>query len=373
MLPGFWISRATAGVARTRSRPSAASGAARTVGDNGGGPASKMTTTETFRALMAQGVPERYTTEFADVPGDALPPGDVLVEVKYSSLNYKDALAVTGRRPVIRSFPMVCGIDLAGRVMDSASPEFTPGDDILAVGQGLGETRWGGYSQRARIPAGAAVRLPAGLGLQEAMAFGTAGLTAMLSLLALEHQGVVPGAREVVVTGAAGGVGSIAVALLAGRGYRLAASTGRPEMSDYLRALGATTIIDRGELARKTPPLAPERWAGGIDTVGGQTLASLLAATAAYGAVAACGLAGGAELSTTVYPFILRNVSLLGINSVYPPKALRLRAWERLAQEPVIAKLGTIATVEPLSKIKELSAQLLAGRIRGRVVVDVNA
>jgi acrylyl-CoA reductase (NADPH) len=331
-----------------------------------------VTTTETFRALIAEGSRDQYTTELKDLPLDALPPGDVLVEVVYSSLNYKDALAVTRQRPVIREFPMVCGIDLAGRVLESSSPDFSAGDEVLAVGQGLGETRWGGYSQRARLPADAVVPLPVRMNLGQAMALGTAGFTAMLALIALEHQGVVPGDREVLVTGASGGVGSIAVALLAGHGYKVAAATGRPESHDYLRTLGATTILDRAEAARQGPPLAPERWAGGIDTVGGATLASLIASTAAYGAVAACGLAGDTDLPATVYPFILRNVSLLGINSVYPPKPLRFLAWERLSRDPVLGKLDTIAAVEPLSMVAELADDLLAGRIRGRVVIDVN-
>jgi acrylyl-CoA reductase (NADPH) len=326
---------------------------------------------ETFRALIAEGTRDHYTVELKDLPAGALPPGDVLVEVVYSSLNYKDALAVTGQRPVIREFPMVCGIDLAGRVLESSTSDLVPGDQVLAVGQGLGETRWGGYSQRARLPADALVPVPARMNLEQAMALGTAGFTAMLALLALEHHGVVPGEREMLVTGASGGVGSIAVALLAAHGYKVAASTGRLGSHEYLRALGATTVLDRAEVAQAGPPLAPERWAGGIDTVGGQTLASLIASTAPYGAVAACGLAGGAELPTTVYPFILRNVSLLGINSVYPPQPLRFLAWDRLSRDPVLAKLDTIASVEPLSDIRHLAEQLLAGRIRGRVVIDV--
>jgi acrylyl-CoA reductase (NADPH) len=332
-----------------------------------------MSTGDTFRALIATARAGGYTTELEDLDADALPPGEVLVDVAYSSLNYKDALAVTGRGKIIRSFPMVCGIDLAGRVIESRSPEFRPGDEVIAVGQGLGETHWGGYSQRARVSAQALLPLPDGLSLKQAMAIGTAGFTAMLSLLALEHHGVVPGHREVLVTGAAGGVGSIGVALLAGCGYKVAASTGRPETQAYLRDLGAMTIVERAELARKSPPLASERWAGGIDTVGGQTLASFLAATAAYGGIAACGLAGGAELPTTVFPFILRNVSLLGINSGATPKPLRVRTWERLARDPLLATLDAIATLEPLSKIKQLSERILAGQIRGRVVLDVNA
>jgi acrylyl-CoA reductase (NADPH) len=327
----------------------------------------------TFNAFVARGDRTGHTASLERLAEGALPAGDLLVEVVYSSLNYKDALAVTGRRPVIRTFPMVCGIDLAGRVLESASPDFSPGDEILAVGQGLGETRWGGYSQLARLPAEAAIRLPVRLDLKQAMALGTAGLTAMLALLALEHHGIVPGERPIVVTGAGGGVGSIAVALLAGHGFTVAASTGRPALHDYLRELGASTIVPREDLAQQGPALAPERWAGGIDSVGGQTLASLLASTVPYGAVAACGLAGSAELSTTVYPFILRNVSLLGINSVSPPKPLQFLAWERLAREPLLSKLEAIATVEPLSELPSLAERLLAGGIRGRVVVDVNS
>jgi acrylyl-CoA reductase (NADPH) len=327
----------------------------------------------TFRALIAEGSADRYVTHFKDLTADALPPGDLLIEVAYSSLNYKDALAVTGRGKIIRRFPMACGIDLSGRVIATESPEFAIGDEVIVIGHGLGETHWGGYSQRARVSADAAVKLPAGLNLQQAMAVGTAGFTAMLSLMALEDHGVAPGDREIVVTGAAGGVGSIAVALLAVHGYKVAASTGRPETHAYLRELGASTIVDRADLAKKSTPLASERWAGGIDAVGGQTLASVIASTAAYGAVAACGLAGGAELSTTVFPFILRSVALLGINSVDPPKLLSARAWQRLAHGDFVRKLDTIARLEPLARMKDLCQQILDGQVRGRVVIDVNA
>jgi acrylyl-CoA reductase (NADPH) len=326
-----------------------------------------------FRALLSEGARKDYRTDFKQIANDALPPGDVLIDVVYSSLNFKDALAVTGRGDIIRRFPMVCGIDLAGRVVESTSPEFRAGDEVLGVGQGLGEAHWGGYSQRARVPAAAIVSVPAGLSLKQAMAIGTAGFTAMLSLMALEHHGLQPGERDVLVTGAGGGVGSVAVALLAARGYKVAASTGRPELHPYLRDLGAVTIVDRATLAEKAPPLASERWAGGIDTVGGQTLASFLAATAAYGAVAACGLVGGVELPTTVIPFILRNIALLGINSVQTPKPLRVRAWDRLSKELPLDKLDLMSAVEPLSAIKDLSEQILAGRVRGRIVIDVSA
>ena len=326
----------------------------------------------TFRALIAEGHANQYTTNFKNLTADALPPGDLLIEVAYSSLNYKDALAVTGRGRIIRRFPMVCGIDLSGRVIATQSAEFAIGDEVIVIGHGLSETHWGGYAQLARVRADAAVKLPAGLTVRQAMAIGTAGFTAMLSLIALEHHGLVPGDREVVVTGAGGGVGSTAVALLAVHGYKVAAATGRPETHAYLRELGANTIVDRAELAKKSPPLAPERWAAGIDSVGGETLASVIASTTAYGAVAACGLAGGADLATTVFPFILRNVALLGINSVDPPRALSARAWERLADGAFLEKLDAIASLEPLSRIKELCKQILDGQIRGRVVIDVN-
>jgi acrylyl-CoA reductase (NADPH) len=290
----------------------------------------------------------------------------------YSSLNYKDALAVTARGKVIRKFPLVCGIDLAGRVLESSAPDLRAGDEVLAVGQGLGESRWGGYSQRARVAADALIPIPSGLDAKQAMAIGTAGFTAMLSIIALENYGVKPGEKEILVTGATGGVGSVAILLLAGKGYKVAASTGREEFHSYLRNLGAATIVSRAELEQKTGPLASERWGGAIDSVGGQTLSSLIAATSAYGAIAACGMAGGAEFSASVFPFILRNVGLLGINSVNTPKALRKVAWERLARELPLAKLDSISSVEPLSEIVKLSQRLLAGGLHGRVVIDVN-
>lgn len=326
-----------------------------------------------FRALLAEGDSKKYSVDFKELPISSLPQGEVLVQVCFSTLNYKDGLAVTARGKVIRKFPMICGIDLSGRVLESSSNEFRPGDEVLAVGQGLSETVWGGYSQLARLPAEALVRVPEALGPKRAMAIGTAGFTAMLSLMALEHNGLKPDRREVIVTGAAGGVGSVAVILLAALGYKVAASTGRPELHSWLRDLGASTIVERAELSQKNPPLGTERWAGGIDSVGGQTLASLLATTVSNGSIACCGLAGGTELATTVFPFILRNVSLLGINSVQASKPLRVDAWNRLACELPLPKLDVITTVEPLSRIKELAEQILAGKIRGRVVLDVTA
>lgn len=332
-----------------------------------------MDTHPSFRALLAEGTSRDYRVAFTTLTTADLPPGEVLVEVEASSLNYKDALAVTGKGRIIRTFPMVCGIDLAGRVVSSDSPRFRPGDAVVAVGQGLGENRWGGYSGFARLPAAALVPLPASLSSQQAMAIGTAGFTAMLSLLALEHEGVRPGQGDLVVTGASGGVGSMAVALLAARGYSVVASTGRAQQADYLRRLGATATIDRAELAAPTAPLASERWAGAVDTVGGSTLASLIASTKTFGAIAACGLVGSHELHTTVYPFILRNVALLGINSTETPLPLRLRAWSRLASDLPHDRLDQMSVVEPLSRIHALSEEILAGRIRGRVVLDVTA
>jgi acrylyl-CoA reductase (NADPH) len=328
---------------------------------------------ERFRALVAEGTSDAYSVAFKEFKKDDLAPADVLVEVVYSSLNYKDGLAVTARGKILRKFPMVCGIDLAGRVLASNVADFRRGDEVLAVGQGLGETIWGGYSQLARLPESALLHLPKGLTLKQAMAMGTAGFTSMLSLMALEHYGVTPDAREILVTGAGGGVGSTAVALLAARGYKVAASTGRPELHSFLRSLGATTILDRAELAKKGPPVASERWAGAIDSVGGQTLATLITGIAAYGAVVACGLAGGAQFETTVFPFLLRNIALLGINSVYPPKPLRIEAWDRLSRELPLDKLDSLTSVEPIRNIRELAEKVLAGQIRGRVVVDVNS
>lgn len=309
---------------------------------------------------------------FEEITGDDLPRGGVTIDVAYSSLNYKDGLAVTGRGKIVRRFPMVAGIDLAGTVIDSDSDEFKPGDRILGTGQGLGELIWGGYAQRARVPADAIVHVPDPLSLEQSMHLGTAGLTAMLSVLALEQNDVMPDEREVVVTGASGGVGSLAVLLLAKRGYRVAASTGRPELGDYLRGLGATTIIHRDELSSAGAPMQKERWAGGVDTVGGVTLASVYAQTAYGGSVACCGMAGGHELNVTVWPLILRGVSLLGVSSLRTPKAKRNEAWSRLASDVEAAKLAELSRTEPLSRIFELAEDILAGRVRGRVALDVD-
>jgi acrylyl-CoA reductase (NADPH) len=301
---------------------------------------------------------------------DQLGEGEVTLDVAYSSLNYKDALAVTGKGKIVRKFPMVLGIDLAGTVVESSSPDFKPGDRIAGTGQGLGETDWGGYATRQRVRADAIVPLPDALSFEQAMQIGTAGVTAMLCVMALHDYGLRPSERELVVTGAAGGVGSIALLLLAARGFRVAASTGRPELEPYLRGLGATSIVPRDELAKTSAPLESERWAGGVDTVGGETLATLFAQTAYEGAIACCGMAGGHELNTTVWPLILRNVALLGVSSIRTSKAKRIEAWSLLAQELDRDKLASMSRVEPLSNINAVSEEILAGQVRGRIVID---
>ncbi len=324
----------------------------------------------TFRAIAASEPGPASLQELTDAD---LPDGDVTVAVAWSSLNYKDGLAVTGKGKIMRSHPMIAGIDLAGTVEASASPDWRVGDEVLVTGWGLSETRSGGFTQRQRVPAELLTRKPDGLTLQQTMAVGTAGLTAMLCVLAIEGAGVTPGDGEVVVTGAGGGVGSVAVAVLAGLGHHVTASTGRPETHDYLRSLGATEIIDREVLATAGRPLDKERWLGGVDTVGSQTLATVLAQTRYCGAVAACGLAGGNDLPTTVLPFILRNVSLLGIDSVMCPAPVREAAWARLGTDLPTDLLDAMTTVAPLTEVPALAEQILAGQTRGRVVIDTSA
>jgi acrylyl-CoA reductase (NADPH) len=320
----------------------------------------------TFSALVAR----ETAVALEALSDDDLPTGGVTVDVAYSSLNYKDALAVTRRGRIVRRFPMVLGIDLAGTVAASDDTAFAPGANVVAVGQGLGESEWGGYTQRQRVKPDALVPLPRGMTLEQSMQIGTAGFTAMLCVLALERNGVVPNDQEIVVTGAAGGVGSIAVLLLAKLGYRVAASTGRPELEAYLRNLGATSIVARQELAQPGAPMQSEKWGGGIDTVGGTTLANVFAQTAYGGAVASCGMAGGHELATTVWPLILRNVSLLGVSSIRTPKAQRVEAWTRLAKDLDFAKLAELSRTEPLARVFELSEKLLGGHVRGRIVIQ---
>jgi acrylyl-CoA reductase (NADPH) len=328
----------------------------------------------TFPALVVREVAGERRAELALLSADDLPPGDVTVEVAWSSLNYKDGLAVTGRGKVLRRLPMVPGIDLAGTVLESTSPAVRPGDAVLVTGWGIGEERSGGYAGRARVQAEWVVPLPAGLTPRRAMAVGTAGLTAMLCASALEEAGVraAPGAPEVLVTGAAGGVGSIAVALLSRLGHRVTASTGRPGERAYLESLGASRVIDRAALAADSgKPLEREAWAGAVDTVGGVTLATVLKQVAYGGAVAACGLAGGADLPTSVLPFILRGVSLLGVESVRCPRERRARAWERIAALLPGSLLDGLTTEIALSEVPAFSERILAGQVRGRVVVDV--
>ena len=321
-----------------------------------------------FPAIVAT---EPGPASLQELTEDNLPDGDVTVAVQWSSLNYKDGLAVTGKGKIIRNYPMVCGIDLAGTVEASDSSSWQVGDEVVVTGWGLSETAPGGFTQRQRVRSEWLVRRPDGLSLQQTMAVGTAGLTAMLCVIALEKAGVSPGEDgEVLVTGAGGGVGSVAVAVLAKLGFSVAASTGRTETHDFLRSLGATTIVDRDELAAAGKPFDKERWAGAVDTVGSQTLATVLAQTRYGGAVAACGLVGGTDLPTTVLPFILRGVSLLGVDSVMCPTPRRVEAWQRLARDLPAGLLDELTTVEPMTRVPQLAEDILAGRTRGRVVID---
>jgi acrylyl-CoA reductase (NADPH) len=328
---------------------------------------------DTFRALVLEQHDDQVTSEIRDVSREELPAGDTLVRVDYSALNFKDGLALTGKNKVVRAYPMVPGIDFSGTVEETSAPDLAPGDRVVLTGWGVGERHWGGYAQLARIKGEWLVRLPDAIDLKHAMGLGTAGVTAMLCILALEEHGLTPEKGEVLVTGASGGVGSMAVSLLAALGYNVTASTGRAEAHEYLEYLGAKTIIDRGELTAPGGPLGSARWAGAVDTVGGETLAGLLR-TLAYGAsVAACGNAGGAAVNTTVLPFILRGVNLLGIDSLPTPIERRRVVWERLAQLVSMEKLDRMMTVVRLAETPALAREILAGQTRGRVVVDVNA
>jgi acrylyl-CoA reductase (NADPH) len=300
-----------------------------------------------------------------------LPEGDVTVRVECSTLNYKDALAITGKGPVVRQFPMVPGIDLAGTVEASSSDEFQPGDSVLLNGWGVGETHWGGLAEKARLKSDWLIPLPSAFSAGQAMAIGTAGYTAMLAVMALENNGLLPDHGDVLVTGANGGVGSYSIALLSRLGYRVIAATGRPEEEAYLTGLGAQAIIDRNELSAPGKPLAKERWAGAIDSVGSHTLANVLAATRYGGTVAACGLAQGMDLPATVAPFILRGVTLAGIDSVMKPREERLEAWRRLGELLDPAQLDAITRTIGLEEAIVTADELLAGRVRGRVVVDL--
>lgn len=330
--------------------------------------------TDTFRALMIVDHEGKPRAEFRQLSLADLPDHEVLVEVAYSTVNYKDGLAVTGKGRIARRLPMVAGIDLAGTVVESRSPLWAAGDKVVVNGWGLSETEWGGYSRFQRLKPEWLTRLPEGFTLEQAMAVGTAGYTAALAVDALEDWGVIaPGGGEVLVTGAAGGVGSTAISLLAAKGYAVTAATGRPETHGYLAELGATAFIDRASLADAGGPLQKERWAGAVDSVGSTTLANVLAQVVRGGAVAACGLAGGMDLPASVAPFILRGVALLGIDSVYAPQARRDRAWATLAAHLDKGRLARIATTAALSDLPRLAAEIVAGQIRGRVVVDIAA
>ncbi len=328
----------------------------------------------TFRGVLATQHDGKFQAALTDIPRADLPEGDVLIRVAYSSLNYKDGLAVTGKPGVIRKFPMIPGVDLAGTVEESASPDFKPGDRVVVTGCGTSEVIWGGYAQLARMKAEWVVPVPAGMSVQQAMGIGTAGVTAMQAVMALEDHGARPGGREIAVTGAGGGVGSVSLAILARLGYKAVASSGRAELKDYLTHLGASEIIDRSLLSGASKrPLDSERWAGAIDSVGGDTLAGLLRSMAVGGSIASCGLAGGPAFTATVFPFILRGVNVLGIDSVRLSNAQRRRIWARLATDLDIELLDSIIQLEPLSRIFEVGQQILQGQVRGRMVIDVNA
>lgn len=325
-----------------------------------------------FNAILIEKNDDDYQANLTTLEDTKLPEGDVTVRVSYSTLNYKDGLAITGRGPVVRKFPMVPGIDLAGTVETSSHPRFKAGDKVLLNGWGVGESHWGGLSQKARLNGDWLIPLPDSMSERLAMAIGTAGYTAMLCLIALERHGLTPDSGEVLVTGANGGVGSFAIALLANQGYSVIASTGRPQEADYLKSLGATTIIDRAELDSAGRALGKQKWAAAIDSVGSHTLANVCASTCEDGLVATCGLAQGMDLPATVAPFILRGISLLGINSVTRPYDERIEAWQRLSTSLNMAQLDEITKEIGLSETIDAASDLLDGKIRGRIVVDVN-
>jgi len=324
-----------------------------------------------FKGIVIDKADGTYGARVRDIDESELPPGDVTVDVQYSTLNYKDGLAITGKGPVVRSFPMVPGIDLVGTVSASDSAEFTVGQTVLLNGWGVGETHWGGLAQRARLKADWLIPLPQGFDGRQAMAIGTAGYTAMLCVLALERHGITPASGEIVVTGATGGVGSVAVAILSKLGYSVCAVTGRAEEEPYLRGLGASSILDRATLSEPGRPLAKERWAGAVDTAGSHVLANVCAATRYRGVVTACGLAAGMDFPATVAPFILRGITLVGVDSVMCPRADRIEAWNRLVTDLDLSKLETITSEIGLADAIPTAEGLMNGKVRGRVVVDV--
>ena len=325
----------------------------------------------TFKAIRIDKADKGTTAALTQFDEADLMEGDVTVRVEWSTLNYKDGLAVTGKAPVVRRFPMIAGIDFAGTVEQSSHPRWKAGDKVICTGWGLGETHLGAYAEKARVKGDWLVALPEGLSARDAMAIGTAGFTAMLAVMALEKQGLLPNSGPMVVTGAAGGVGSVATALLSKLGYHVIASTGRMSEADYLKSLGAAEVIDRNDLSGPAKPLAKERWAGGVDSVGSVTLANLLSMTKYGGAIAACGLAAGMDLPTSVAPFILRGVCLLGIDSVMCPIPRREAAWERLARDLDRQKLSEITHEIGIDQVLDVAAQILGGQVRGRIVVKI--
>jgi acrylyl-CoA reductase (NADPH) len=327
----------------------------------------------TFNALLAAKTGEKISTSVVEMNEQDLMPGDVTVAVDYSTVNYKDALAISGRTEVIRQFPLIPGIDLAGTVEASSYPGIAIGDRVVVNGWGLSQTHHGGYAQKARVKGEWLVKIPSPFSTKDAMAIGTAGYTAMLSVLALEHGGLTPQRGDILVTGANGGVGSIAIAILSDLGYRVVASTGRLEEADYLRSLGAADVIDRRTLSEPGAPISRERWAGAVDSVGSHTLVNVLAQTQYRGVVTACGLAQGVDLPGTVLPFILRNVTLAGIDSVNAPQEVRIEAWSRLARDLDVNKLARTIRVVGLAEVPDVVRQIFAGKVQGRTVVDVNA
>jgi acrylyl-CoA reductase (NADPH) len=325
----------------------------------------------TFKAIRIDKTDKGTAAALTQFDEADLMEGDVTVRVEWSTLNYKDGLALTGKAPVVRRFPMIAGIDFAGTVAHSTNPQWQAGDRVVCTGWGMGETFLGAYAEKARVKGDWLVRLPEGMSTRDAMAIGTAGLTAMLAVMALEKHGVTPQSGPVVVTGAAGGVGSVAIAVLAKLGFHVIASTGRSAEADYLKSIGASEVIDRAELSGPAKPLAKERWAGGIDSVGSTTLANLLSMTKYGGAIAACGLAAGMDLPSSVAPFILRGVCLLGIDSVMCPLETRKLAWNRLARDLEPRKMAGITQEIGLDEVIALAPQILAGQVRGRVVVKL--
>ena len=325
----------------------------------------------TFKALVIDKNDAGQSVGFREFDEADLMDGDVTIRVSHSTLNYKDGLALTGKAPVVRRFPMIPGVDLVGTVEVSSHPEFKAGDAVILNGWGLGETHLGAYAQKVRVKGDWLIPLPEGLTPHQAMAVGTAGYTAMLCLMALERHGLTPERGPAIVTGSVGGVGSVAVALLARAGWHVIASTGRPQEAEYLKSLGAAEILERSELAGPVRPLGKERWAAGIDTVGSVPLANVISMTKYGGAVAVCGLAAGMDLPATVAPFILRNVSLLGVDSVMAPKALRIEAWNRLSRELDHGKLASMTSTIPLEEVMEAGGRIVAGQVKGRVVVEI--